>query len=82
MLKKLLSGLFGGGARESRTGSTSVEGEPVEYKGYVIVSQPEDVGGSSASAAGFASRPRRAASHASSVSSAPMWSPVGKPAMP
>ncbi|WP_069383759.1 HlyU family transcriptional regulator [Halomonas caseinilytica] len=45
MLKKLLSGLFGGGARESRTGSTSVEGEPVEYKGYVIVPQSEDVGG-------------------------------------
>ncbi|CBV42626.1 HlyU family transcriptional regulator [Halomonas elongata] len=45
MLKKLLSGLFGQGAGESRSGSKSVEGEPVEYQGYVIVPQAEDMGG-------------------------------------
>lgn len=36
MLKKLLSGLLGGGEKPA------VEAEPVEYKGYLIVSDPQD----------------------------------------
>ncbi|QTF90981.1 HlyU family transcriptional regulator [Halomonas sp. BM-2019] len=42
MLKKLLSGLFGGGQRAP--GSASA-GEPVEYQGYQIVSEPAEQGG-------------------------------------
>ncbi|WP_458524664.1 HlyU family transcriptional regulator [Onishia taeanensis] len=40
MLKKLFPGLFGAG--ES---ATSREADPVEYRGYLIVSDPQDVGG-------------------------------------
>ncbi|WP_148254880.1 HlyU family transcriptional regulator [Aidingimonas lacisalsi] len=39
MLKKLLAGWFGGGDE------TSSEAEPVEYNGYLIVADPQDVGG-------------------------------------
>ncbi|MDT8896575.1 HlyU family transcriptional regulator [Halomonas sp. I1] len=42
MLKKLLSGLFGQG--EAKSGGAP-EGEPVEYQGYLIVPQAEDMGG-------------------------------------
>ncbi|HSH47273.1 MAG TPA: HlyU family transcriptional regulator [Halomonas sp.] len=41
MFGKLLSGLFGGGNAEK----PSKEGEAVEYRGYLIVPQCEDVGG-------------------------------------
>ncbi|MDN3526316.1 HlyU family transcriptional regulator [Halomonas sabkhae] len=43
MLKKLLSGLLGQG--QGGAGSTSREGESVEYHGYTIVPQSEDMGG-------------------------------------
>ncbi|WP_043526445.1 HlyU family transcriptional regulator [Litchfieldella xinjiangensis] len=39
MFKKLLSGLMGGGAKPAP------EAEPVEYKGYLIVPDPQDTGG-------------------------------------
>ncbi|APE29553.1 hypothetical protein BOX17_00405 [Halomonas aestuarii] len=42
MLKKLLSGLFGGEKGEPK-GATAAD--PVEYKGYLIVSEPADAGG-------------------------------------
>lgn len=42
MLKKLFSGLFGGG--EGKPKGTAAA-EPVEYKGYQIVSEPADQGG-------------------------------------
>ncbi|MFO7649115.1 HlyU family transcriptional regulator [Halomonas campaniensis] len=42
MFKKLLSGLFGGG--DARPGNAAAA-EPVEYKGYLIVSEPADQGG-------------------------------------
>ncbi|AXY42956.1 HlyU family transcriptional regulator [Halomonas alkalicola] len=42
MLKKLLSGLFGGG--EKAPGSAPAA-EPVAYKGYQIISEPADQGG-------------------------------------
>lgn len=41
MFKKLLSGLFGQGVAKSG----AAEGEPVAYKGYLIVPQAEDMGG-------------------------------------
>ncbi|GGY07034.1 transcriptional activator HlyU [Litchfieldella qijiaojingensis] len=41
MLKKLFSGLFGGGDDRS----ASREADPVDYKGYLIISDPQDVGG-------------------------------------
>jgi hypothetical protein len=41
MLKKLLSGLFGAGDDRPARRAT----EPVEYKGYLIVSEPDDQGG-------------------------------------
>lgn len=41
MLKKLLSGLFGG----DDDGPKGRAAEPVEYKGYLIVSEPDDQGG-------------------------------------
>ncbi|WP_280548162.1 MULTISPECIES: HlyU family transcriptional regulator [unclassified Halomonas] len=42
MFKKLLSGLFGGG--EGKSGNAAAA-EPVEYKGYLIISEPADQGG-------------------------------------
>lgn len=39
MLKKLLAGLMGGGSKPTS------EAEPVEYKGYLIVSDPQDKDG-------------------------------------
>lgn len=42
MLKKLLSGLFGGAKPASGNAPAA---EPVEYKGYLIVSEPADQGG-------------------------------------
>lgn len=42
MLKKLLSGLFGGG--EKAPGSAPAA-EAVEYKGYEIISEPAEQGG-------------------------------------
>ncbi|MEQ6918106.1 HlyU family transcriptional regulator [Halomonas aquatica] len=43
MLKKLLSGLLGGGGEGEPKGAPAAE--PVEYKGYLIVSEPADQGG-------------------------------------
>lgn len=44
MLKKLLSGLLGGGSQ--RTGDVGTKAaEPVEYKGYLITSQPDNQSG-------------------------------------
>lgn len=40
MLKKLFSGLFGDGADKPKGAA-----EPVEYKGYQIVSEPAEQGG-------------------------------------
>ncbi len=42
MFKKLLSGLFGGA--EARSGNASTA-EPVEYHGYLIISEPAEQGG-------------------------------------
>lgn len=42
MFKKLLSGLLGSG---NETPARSSASAPVEYKGYLIVSDPEDLGG-------------------------------------
>lgn len=42
MLKKLFSGLFGGGEGKPKGAAAA---EPVEYKGYQIVSEPADQGG-------------------------------------
>ncbi len=42
MFKKLLSGLLGSGNDTPARTSASA---PVEYKGYLIVSEPEDLGG-------------------------------------
>jgi hypothetical protein len=42
MLGKLLSGLFGGGEGESRNAAPA---EPLEYNGYLIISEPADQGG-------------------------------------
>jgi hypothetical protein len=44
MLKKLFSGLFGSD-RHATPGATTKAAEPVEYKGYLIVSQPDDQSG-------------------------------------
>lgn len=44
MLKKLFSGLFGS-ERQAPSGATTNAAEPVEYKGYEIVSQPDDKSG-------------------------------------
>lgn len=44
MLKKILSGLFGGN-RQTSPGATTKAAEAVEYKGYEIVSQPDDQSG-------------------------------------
>tara|TARA_R110002012_G_scaffold91312_3_gene222471 strand:+ start:14224 stop:14553 length:330 start_codon:yes stop_codon:yes gene_type:complete len=44
MLKKLISGLFGSGSQGS-PGTTTKAAEPVEYKGYEIISQPDDQSG-------------------------------------
>jgi hypothetical protein len=44
MLKKLFSGLFGSDAKTS-AGPTTKAADPVEYKGYSIVSQPDDQSG-------------------------------------
>ena len=44
MLKKLFSGLFGSD-RQAVPGATSKSAEPVEYKGYEIVSQPDNQSG-------------------------------------
>lgn len=44
MLKKLLSGLFGND-RQAASGATRQASEPVEYKGYQIVSQPDQQSG-------------------------------------
>lgn len=44
MFKKLLSGLFGGD-RQAASGATTKAAEAVEYKGYEIVSQPDDQSG-------------------------------------
>lgn len=44
MLKKILSGLFGGD-RQTSPGATTKAAEAVEYKGYEIVSQPDDQSG-------------------------------------
>ncbi|MFY0990686.1 HlyU family transcriptional regulator [Halomonas sp. C05BenzN] len=42
MFKKLLAGLFGGGDDRPKGAAAA---EPVEYKGYLIVSEPADQGG-------------------------------------
>ncbi|MBB3183228.1 hypothetical protein FHR95_000769 [Halomonas fontilapidosi] len=42
MFKKLLSGLLGG---DNSTPGNAASAEPVEYKGYLIVSEPADQGG-------------------------------------
>ncbi len=42
MFKKLLSGLLGGG--DTNAGNAEAA-EPVEYRGYLIVSEPADQGG-------------------------------------
>ncbi|MGM0535694.1 MAG: HlyU family transcriptional regulator [Pseudomonadota bacterium] len=42
MFKKLISGLFGGGDAQSKSTAAA---EPVEYKGYLIISEPADQGG-------------------------------------
>lgn len=42
MLKKLLGGLFKGGERHSETETTGVEHE---YRGYLIISLPQQQGG-------------------------------------
>ncbi|TDN98436.1 MULTISPECIES: HlyU family transcriptional regulator [Halomonas] len=42
MFKKLLSGLLGGG--DGKSGHAGAA-EPVEYKGYLIISEPADQGG-------------------------------------
>lgn len=44
MLKKLLSGLFGGGGK-SAAESSAKAAEPIEYKEYLIVSQPDNQSG-------------------------------------
>lgn len=44
MLKKLLSGLFGGGGQGTAESSANAA-EPVEYKEYLIVSQPDNQSG-------------------------------------
>ncbi|RUR31763.1 HlyU family transcriptional regulator [Vreelandella nanhaiensis] len=44
MLKKLLSGLFGG-EREKTPKANVKAAEPVEYKGYSIVSKPDQQSG-------------------------------------
>lgn len=43
MLKKLFSGLLGGG--NAKPATPTKEREPVEYKGFLIVPEPQDVGG-------------------------------------
>ncbi|WP_163559513.1 HlyU family transcriptional regulator [Halomonas sp. NO4] len=43
MLKKLLGGLFGGGG--DAESSSAAAAEPVEYQGYLIVSEPVEQGG-------------------------------------
>ncbi|MFO8046477.1 MAG: HlyU family transcriptional regulator [Halomonas sp.] len=47
MFKKLLSGLLGGGDRRSDVSAlaNASAAEPVEYKGYRIISEPADQGG-------------------------------------
>jgi len=42
MLKKLLSGLFGGG---DKAPASATAAEPVAYQGYQIISEPADQGG-------------------------------------
>ncbi|SEL46560.1 HlyU family transcriptional regulator [Halomonas daqiaonensis] len=42
MFKKLFSGLLGGGDGKSGNAATA---DPVEYKGYLIISEPADQGG-------------------------------------
>ena len=44
MFKKLLSGLFGSD-RQAGSGAATEAAEPVEYKGYDIVSQPDSQSG-------------------------------------
>lgn len=44
MLKKLLSGLFGSD-RQAEPGATTKAADAVEYKGYEIISQPDDQSG-------------------------------------
>ncbi|WP_110708707.1 HlyU family transcriptional regulator [Salinicola sp. CR57] len=43
MFKKLFSGLLGGG--DARSSTPKQEREPVEYKGFLIVPEPQDAGG-------------------------------------
>ena len=43
MLKKLFSGLLGGG--DAKPAAPKKEREPVEYKGFLIVPDPQDAGG-------------------------------------
>ncbi|ERS91903.1 MULTISPECIES: HlyU family transcriptional regulator [unclassified Halomonas] len=43
MFKKLLSGLFGGG--DDATPGNAPAAEPVEYNGYLIISEPAKEGG-------------------------------------
>lgn len=44
MFKKLLSGLFGGD-RQAAPGATTKAADGVEYKGYLIVPQPDNQSG-------------------------------------
>lgn len=44
MFKKLLSGLFGAGDDDATPGNAS-PAEPVEYNGYLIISEPAKQGG-------------------------------------
>ncbi len=44
MFKKLFSGLFGGSEKGAAGGGTQAA-EPVEYKDYVIISQPDNQSG-------------------------------------
>ena len=43
MLKKLFSGLLGGG--DAKPSAPKQEREPVEYQGFLIVPEPQDAGG-------------------------------------
>ncbi len=55
MFKKLLSGFFGG-EREASVKISLKAAEPVEYKGYLIVSQPDQQSGQYR-VSGFISQP-------------------------
>jgi len=57
MFKKLFAGLLGGQGGESANATAA---EPVEYKGYLIISEPADQGGQYR-VSGWIRKPRPAA---------------------